>query len=194
MSEMQVTDDVDNDNDNDNEEVESSEEQGAEWAPPSKDEWEKVLKAKDRYKDEAKQRRLRIQELESKKSSGESGESDEDAINRARLEGENGATARYRGIIGKQAAKAAFLAAGLKGKPDGLLKLIDFEELEIDEDGEVTGLEDQVSQLKSDYPELFARQRSAGPKDKDGSDKNPAGRKPQSATEKAIARAFAARG
>lgn len=164
------------------------------WTPPSKEEWERVIKAKDRYKSEAQKRREKLQERETGNESGDAGDEKDvsKAIERARLDAENVATAKYRGIIGRQAAKTAFMAAGLKGKPDGLLKLIDFDELEIEDDGEVTGLEDQVRQLKSDYPELFSRTRS-GVRDKDGSDKRPPSGKAKSATEKALEAAYAKR-
>lgn len=184
--------------DEDTTEEEVTETSDDKWTPPSKEEWEKVLKAKDRYKSESQKRRERLEEL-GQKGGSNSGNGDdknvsEEAVTRARLEGENGAAAKYRAIIGKQAAKAAFLEAGLKGKPDGLLKLVDFDELDFDDDGEVTGLEEQVRQLKSDYPELFTKARgNSATRDRDGSDKKPPPGQPKTATEMALARAMAGR-
>jgi hypothetical protein len=162
---------------------------GGSWTPPSKETWEKILKAKKRYKDEAHDRRLKLEALQQKDNTGEGGDTDK-AVTAARLEGENAAAAKYRGMIGTTAAKAALLAAGLKGKPDGLLKLLDYDELDIDDDGEVSGLDEQVDDLKSKYPELFARGRAQ--KDKDGTNKDSSGaRKKMTATERLLANANA---
>lgn len=165
-----------------------------EWTAPSKEEWDRVIKAKDRYKTEAKTRREKLEELQKNVPNSDTANDTEQVVARARLEGENGATARYRAIIGKQAAKAAFLEAGLTGKPDGLLKLIDFDDLEINEDGDVDGLDDQVTQIKGDYPELFRKSRvTSAIRGRDGSDKKPVEGKVLSISERLLAQARQAR-
>jgi hypothetical protein len=65
-------------------------------------------------------------------------------------------------------AKLALKEAGLQGTPDKLLKLIDTDDIEVDEDGEVDGLTEQIDELKKDFPELFAKKRRGI----DGADKD----------------------
>jgi hypothetical protein len=43
------------------------------------------------------------------------------------------------------------------------MKLLDLDEVEVDEDGEVTGLTDQLDDIKREWPEFFKRTRSANP-------------------------------
>ncbi|EQM33010.1 phage scaffolding protein [Rhodococcus erythropolis] len=42
-----------------------------------------------------------------------------------------------------------------------ITKLIDLEALELDEDGNVTGLDEQIESVKTEFPELFETKRSA---------------------------------
>lgn len=54
------------------------------------------------------------------------------------------------------AATAALTAAGGKN-PAKLLRLLDTSDLEVDDDGDVDGLEDQIDELKGEFPELFGQ-------------------------------------
>lgn len=68
--------------------------------------------------------------------------------------------------------------AGWNGSRLGhLMKLLDFDDIDIDDDGEITGLAEQIEGLKSDWPEFFKRNRSATSKPGGGSGQNgtPAG-------------------
>lgn len=85
----------------------------------------------------------------------------EAAVRTAREEAAAAAEKTWKPRFVRSAARSALVEAGLIGKPDRLLKLIDADAVEIDEDGEVTGLDAQVRDLKRDYPELFGK-RGAG--------------------------------
>lgn len=81
-------------------------------------------------------------------------------------------TKKWQSVVIKQSAKLALKDAGLQGAPDKLLKLLDIDDIEVDDDGEVDGLTEQIDELKKDYPELFAKKRrgiDAGDKDGKGS-------------------------
>jgi hypothetical protein len=56
----------------------------------------------------------------------------------------------------KIAARSALAAAGLAGKPDKLVALLDLDAVTVDDDGVASGLEKQIATMKADYPGLFA--------------------------------------
>lgn len=64
---------------------------------------------------------------------------------------------KWKPRIVTSAAKTALVEAGLVGSPDRLLKMLDHDDIDVDEDGEVSGLDDQIADLKADYPELFTK-------------------------------------
>ena len=57
------------------------------------------------------------------------------------------------------AARHALSTAGLQGKPDRLVKLFDLADVTVDDDGTLSGLDDQIKQMQAEYPGLF---KSAG--------------------------------
>jgi hypothetical protein len=68
--------------------------------------------------------------------------------------------------------------AGWNGTRLGhLMKLIDLDGIDVDDDGEITGLTEQIEELKTDWPEFFKRQRAVPSKSGGGSGQNgtPAG-------------------
>lgn len=84
------------------------------------------------------------------------------------------------------AARSALLSAGYQvGKdgtiPDTFLRLIDRDAVEVDDDGEIDGLDEQVADLKRDYPERFKRKRT-GPGDTGKADREDSGGKALSAS------------
>lgn len=66
--------------------------------------------------------------------------------------------AEYLDMARRSAARVALSEAQVpKASLGRLLRLIDLEEIELDQDGEVTaGLEEQIEQLKAELPQLFA--------------------------------------
>lgn len=141
----------------------------SDYEPPSKDEWARTQAALKKANDDAKRHRLRNKELEDKARGDES--EHEKALREAREEGER----RYRAPLVQTAARSALVEAGalafLQDEKDPesqtarekgesrlkrLLKLVDTDALDVDDDGSVSGLEAAVDDLRRDYPELFA--------------------------------------
>ena len=139
--------------------------------PPAKKEpeWKRTQAALKKANDDGKKHRLRNKELEDAARAGET--EHEKALREAREDGEK----RYRTPLVRTAARSALVEAGAlaflqeEKDPDSqaardkgesrltrLLKLVDFDGLEVDDDGSVTGLEAAVAELTRDYPELFA--------------------------------------
>ena len=58
------------------------------------------------------------------------------------------------------AVPEALSEAGWNGKNlSRMLRLLDLEEIHVDSDGEIDGLNEQIQELKADFPEFFKRQR-----------------------------------
>lgn len=171
------------------------------YVAPSKDEWARTQAALKKANDDAKRHRLRNKELEEKTRVDESDH--EKALRLAREEGEK----LYRAPLVKTAARGALVEAGAlsflseekepesreaKGKGESrlnrLMRLLDTDALEVDEDGAVSGLEAAVDDLRQDYPELFStpvRKTKARPSI---APKPPADEKPKSAAERHAAK------
>ena len=149
--------------------VKKAEAKPDEYAPPSKAEWARTQAALKKANDDAKRHRLRNKELEEAARAGET--EHEKQLREAREEGER----RYRAPLVQTAARSALVEAGAlaflqdEKDPDSsaarekgesrlkrLLKLVDTDTLDIDDDGSVSGLEAAVDDLRRDYPELFA--------------------------------------
>lgn len=78
----------------------------------------------------------------------------------------------WKPLIVNQAARSALVEAGLIGKPDRLLKLLDPEDIDVDpETGEIDGLDEQIAELRREYRHLFRRtgtRRLDASRDRDG--------------------------
>lgn len=139
------------------------------YKPPSRDEWARTQAALKKANEDAKRHRLRNKELEEKARGDET--EHEKALREAREEGEK----RYRTPLVRTAVRGALVEAGalafLQDEKDPnsesardkgesrlkrLLKLVDLDGLDVDEDGTVSGLDAAVDELRRDYPELFA--------------------------------------
>lgn len=90
--------------------------------------------------------------------------------------------ARYKAPLARTAARAALADAGWSGKDlDRVMKMIDLDEVDVDDDGEVTGIAEQIDGIKADIPEWFrggrnggtatVTRRSGGARDVDGGDR-----------------------
>lgn len=85
----------------------------------------------------------------------------------AERRGEQKALNRLTPILAQQAAETALRAAGFdgdRGRLDMMLRFIDPAQVdvEVDDDGfEVLGVDEQVAELREQFPELFGRDRSA---------------------------------
>jgi hypothetical protein len=68
--------------------------------------------------------------------------------------------ARLMTALGKSAAKSALAEAGWNGKGANVIeRMIDLSEIEIGDDGEIIGLDDQIAEVKGDMPEWFKQAR-----------------------------------
>lgn len=96
--------------------------------------------------------------------SGKSAPNAEEIRNQA----ETAAAAKWKPTVVRTAARAAFAEAGLvagKGGDAALkraIRLLDLEDLDVDEDGNVDGLDEQIDEIKGEFPELFVARRSGG--------------------------------
>lgn len=91
----------------------------------------------------------------------------------AAKEAEERTAAKFQDKVVKSAARAALKDAGAAGNVSRLVGLLDLEEVQVDDDGEVSeGLEEQIEQLKAELPQLFTpaeppkpvRRRAPAPK------------------------------
>lgn len=164
---------------------------------PSAAEWRRTQAALKKANDEAKTNRLRAKELEDK---GRANESDhEKALREAREDGEK----KYRAPLVRTAARSALVEAGAlafladeadpesqaaKEKGDRrltrLLKLVDIDALDVDESGEVAGLESAVDELRRDYPEQFTAPAKKPKPRPNGANRPPAPDKPKTTAER----------
>ena len=89
----------------------------------------------------------------------------EAALEAAREEAAAAAEKKLKPVVVNSAAKAALLAAGLTDTSDAkikkLLRTLDLDDIDIDEDGEVSGLDDQIDGIKDAFPELFKKDEPA---------------------------------
>ncbi|MFE3031572.1 hypothetical protein ACFXKY_07975 [Streptomyces canus] len=148
-----------------------------EYKPPSKDEWARTQAALKKANDDAKRHRLRNKELEDKARGDET--EHEKALREAREEGEK----RFRTPLVRTAVRSALVEAGalafLQDEKDPksedaakkgesrlsrLMKLVDVDALDVDEDGSVSGLEAAVADVIHDFPDLFAAAAPRRPK------------------------------
>lgn len=72
----------------------------------------------------------------------------------------------------KAEAKTTLEAQGIKNA-ERILKYLNLEGVDFDEDGNLTGLDDKVTEVKTDFPELFDTKRRAGRNSADIHDQNP---------------------
>lgn len=124
------------------------------------------LKARNRRK----AAEARADALEAAKGNKPADDDAEAAVKAARDEGTKAERERSDGRLMRSEAKSALIAKGADAaKVKRLIALVDYSDLEVDDDGEVEGLEDAIDDLVSEYPELFnkpgARRRISGDSD-----------------------------
>lgn len=86
----------------------------------------------------------------------------------AAAEAEQRTADKFRNMAVNQAARAALSTAGVQATNVArLVKLLDLDEVEIDEDGEIVGgMDEQIESLKADLPQLFRVAEPEKPKSK----------------------------
>lgn len=127
----------------------------------------RALKAE---RDKVKDLRRQLRELREAKAKPDTGKEIEGDTPEAKAAREAADTERARELakplLVKTEARRLLTEAGLIGKPDGLLRMLDLKAVDIDytDDGdvdEIDGLSDQIDGLREDYPTLF-RKRGGG--------------------------------
>lgn len=153
------TGDEDDEDDDDSSDENDSSGDDTDWKPPTKAEYEAQQEALRKANKQARDRRLRIKELERGETDDKGKPKDSDknaAAVRAEVEAE--VVGAWKPLVVNTAARAALADAGLIGKPDRLLKLLDLDDIDVDpETGDIDGLDEQIADLKKDYKSLFRR-------------------------------------
>jgi hypothetical protein len=119
--------------------------------------WDRLEAAMQNERTLRKKREGQIAEMRKERKAAEAtGDTEEaDKIRKA----EESAAARYKPVAVRAAAKAALLEANFQNPTEErvkkLIRRLDLEEIDVDDDGDITGLQDQIDQLVDDFPELF---------------------------------------
>jgi hypothetical protein len=137
-----------------------------EWTPPTRDELEAQQKA---HADEiaalkkvgddraAALKKANAESANRKRQLAEIEQRHEDDDTKAKREATEAALAKLKPVAIKATATAAFMAGGAdEDKARKLLRLLDLSKIDIDGDV-VNGLDEQVEEIKADWPELFAK-------------------------------------
>jgi hypothetical protein len=146
------------------------------WKPPSEAEWRRTQAALKKANEDGKLHRLRNKELEEAARAGET--EHEKALREAREEGER----RFREPMKRSGVRAALAEAGF-ASPERVMRLVDWDAITVDDDGELLGAVAEVDRVKAEYPELLPQ---AAPKPKPrptGAPKPAAVEKPKSTAE-----------
>lgn len=157
------------------------EEPADDWQPPTREEYEKLVEGKRKADAEAAARRKYLKAHGIDPKTGNKLEQDEPEPEPADSKGDQptgpspaeikrqvekaAAEAELRGLRKTKAlvtgVNAALAEAGWNGQRlNSLMKLIDLDDVDID-DGEITGLSEQIDAIKAEWPEFFKRTRSA---------------------------------
>jgi hypothetical protein len=160
-------------------EVDETTDDTEEYEAPDQETWSKTNARVTHLNAEAKKWRMRAQGKDPKWTVPAPAKAEDDDtedkpvvkrqpkvdVDAVRRETEEAARAKMKPGLVRSAARDALKAAGLilPDKGDGAsayqraIRLLDMEEIDVDDDGEVSGVDDQVKAIKRDFPELFAR-------------------------------------
>jgi hypothetical protein len=153
-----------------------------EWTPPTRAEYEALAAKLSKVNAESAERRLELKELRKQN------ETDAD---KAKREAQEAAAALYKPTAVKASARAALLEADARTDRVGALAgLINMSNLDIGENGEITGLDAEVKRVQAEYPEFF-KVEGEGEKPKPG--KLTPGGRPAATTPKTPGEQIAAR-
>lgn len=129
---------------------------------------DKLTGALDKERAASKAARAQIRELSTQlKAATKKPTTDEAeaALETAREEAAAAAEQKLKPVVVNAAAKAGLLAAGLTATGEAtmkrLLRTLDLADIDIDDDGEVTGLDEQIEGIKEAFPELFKKDEPA---------------------------------
>ncbi|MYS15175.1 phage scaffolding protein [Streptomyces sp. SID4982] len=152
-----------------------------EWKPPTEAEWKRTQAALKKANDDGKLHRLRNKELEEAARAGET--EHERALREAREEGEK----RFREPMKKAGVRAALAEAGFTN-PERVMRLVDWEAVTVDDDGDLIGVDSEVDRVKGEYPELLPQDKPKPKARPTGAPKPAAQEKPKTTAELHAAR------
>ncbi len=161
------------------------------WKPPSKADWEALQESLRKARRDARAAKKATQGNGTPPGDKQGDDTGPD-VEKVKADATAAADGRWKPLVVRAAARSAFIEAGLalpKKNPDGamarVLKLLDVEDLTIEDDGTVDGLAEQVEEIKGDFPELFtAAGRNGRAGRVDGADRSgQAPGKPKTASE-----------
>lgn len=128
--------------------------------------------SRSKKRDVARIRKMRERAKAERDKSGKKTDDDPDRkftraeLDEIRTETEESTRGAYVPIVIRHAATAALRDAGFEFPEDKdaraaklkrALKLMDTEDVEVDDDGDVIGLDDAIDELKAEFPELFGK-------------------------------------
>lgn len=119
----------------------------------SREELVKAVRGRQAAKQKARELQAEIAALKAQHETDS-----EKAIREAMEKATKSMESRYKPALVKASATALLLAAQPKKGKDGiprLLKLMNLDDIEVGENQEVEGVEEEVERLQADYPELF---------------------------------------
>jgi hypothetical protein len=191
-SQQQAEDAVDPDDDeiepeDEDDEEDDDDEEEEEYKPPTKEEWAKTQSALKKANTEAKRFRTELRTAREKAKDTAGVDPDKAA---AKVE------AKWKPRVVRSEARAQLAAAGAKSAAlTRLARMIDLDDVEVDDDGEVTGLEELIDEMKEDLPELFKddddepapKRRRLGKTDAGSKSSSNNGTKPKTASERQAA-------
>lgn len=67
---------------------------------------------------------------------------------------------KFKKLYIDNAAKAALVEAGLSTGTDRFLKMLDLSSVDVDDSGKISGLEDQIADLKADFKDILAPKKT----------------------------------
>lgn len=168
--------DDETDPDDDDPDAEYDDETDPDWQPPSRQEWEGQQDAIKRNNAENKSLRLlrkalagqgidistadglaRLTELAG--DGGGKGKAGDPAIKRAVERATASLEGKYRSAVAGLAVKAALADAGFSGRANEfgrVMSMLDMDEMELADDGSVSGIAEQIAGIKNDIPHWFA--------------------------------------
>jgi hypothetical protein len=167
----------------------------SDWTPPTREEWEAHQEKLRKASGEAAARRKFLREHGIDPKTGTKLQPDPEPEPEPEPRGKDDeprgpSAAEVRRQVEKAAAEAELrgmrktkaLVTGLNGaladagwngsRLGSLMKLLDLDDVDIDDDGEITGLSEQIAEIKAEWPEFFKRQRSTSAGSVAGSGQN----------------------
>jgi hypothetical protein len=133
------------------------------YTPPDEDAWLKVTKKADREETLRRSREDTIRGLKAKVKDLEAANATDDEKAKAKLTAE--VEGKLKPVAVRASARAAFMEAGLtdlsKDRMTDLMRMVDMEDIVIDDDGTVIGLDEQVDAIKERWPQMFSKPAAA---------------------------------